>query len=418
MPVDTVRCVHTPALKGRVKISGSKNAALPILVATLLTDEDCFIENVPALDDVFSIFHLLKVLGKKVYFSNGVAKITGKIKSGNLPERVVRKLRASVLVMGPVLARIGRGSFSVPGGCAIGDRPIDLHLKGFRKMNADFEIAGGRMNFKKRKLKPATIKLKFPSVGATENILMAAAGVPGITRIINAAKEPEITALCDFLSQMGADIKSFEDTLVVKGKDSLSGCRFAVIPDRIEAGTFLIAGASIGGSVKIENVRADHLKSVLEKLSESGAKIKKGKNFIRISSSRVPKSVSVETKPYPGFPTDLQPLWAVYMLKASKSARIKEGVFPTRFMYVDELKRLGAKMTLTGNVLKVKKSCLSGAHLLACDLRAAAAMVIAGLMARGETTISNLFHLFRGYENFFDKLKSLGANVKLASGGQ
>ena len=233
MPDRVARCGFTSSLAGRIKISGSKNAALPVLVATLLTDEDCLIENVPALEDIFSIFHLLKVLGKKVRFSGNTAKITGKLKSGDLPERVVRKLRASVLVIGPVLARIGYGSFSVPGGCAIGERPIDLHLEGFRKMKAEFEIAGGRMNFKKRKLHSTTIKLRFPSVGATENILMAAAGTPGVTKIINAAKEPEITALCDFLSQMGAKIKIEGNTLLVNGKDRLSGCRFGVIPDKI-----------------------------------------------------------------------------------------------------------------------------------------------------------------------------------------
>ena len=406
-------CLFTERLSGSVKISGSKNAALSILAATLLTDEECVLENVPALDDVFVIFELLKRLGKEIMFSKNTAKIRGKAKHEDLPENLVRKLRASVLVMGPLLARRKKGSFAVPGGCALGERPIDIHLDGLRALGAEYKISQGRMVFGKRSLKGADIKLRFPSVGATENLLMAASGIPGKTVISNAAEEPEVHDLYLFLKAMGADISHVKNTYVISGKKRLAGCRFSVMPDRIEAGTFLLAAATVGGEVKVQNVIPGHLSSVTRALSATGAGVRIFSGGIKITAAARPEAADIETKSYPGFPTDLQPLWAVYMLKASGVSRIKENIFSGRFMYVDELKRLNAKMFLERDVLTVRPSRLSGASLLACDLRASAAMIIAGLASHGKTTVSDLSHLFRGYENFFKKLKLLGANVSI-----
>jgi len=406
-------CRFTERLSGTVKISGSKNAALPILAATLLTDEECVIKNVPALDDVFVIFELLKRLGKEIRFAGNTAKIRGKAKHEDLPENLVRKLRASVLVMGPLLARRKKGSFAVPGGCALGERPVDIHLDGLKALGAECKISHGRMVFAKMSLKGADIKLRFPSVGATENLLMAASGISGETVISNAAEEPEVEDLYRFLKAMGADISHKENAYVVSGKKRLGGCGFSVMPDRIEAGTFLLAAAAVGGEVKVKNVIPGHLEAVTAALSASGADIGSFSGGIKITASARPKPAVIETKPYPGFPTDLQPLWAVYMLKAAGVSRIKESIFPGRFMYVDELKRLNAKMFLEKGVLTIRRSRLSGASLLACDLRASAAMIIAGLAAHGKTTVSDLSHLFRGYENFFKKLKLLGANVSI-----
>jgi len=406
-------CKFSPELRGTVKISGSKNASLPILIATLLTDEKCFIENVPRLDDVFAIIELLKKLGKKVLFQKNKVSIKGKIKNTQLDEKLVRKLRASVLVMGPVLARKGYGSFAMPGGCALGERPIDIHLSGFEKMGARYRISKGRVIFTKTKLKPVRIKLKFPSVGATENLIMTASLIPGITVIENSAIEPEVIDLANFLKKMGVKININGKTFTVKGSKKLKGAKYRVIPDRIEAGTFLLATASVSGQVQLKNVLYRHLESVILKLKNSGVKIKTSKDKIHIKRTGKVKPVDIETAPYPGFPTDLQPMWAVYMLQAKGVSKIKENVFPSRFMYVDELKRLGADLSLKGNTLFVKKSTLSGTHLLACDLRAAASMIIAGLISKGTTEVSNLHHLSRGYENFFEKLQKLGANVSI-----
>jgi len=409
-------CRFTRHLSGSVKISGSKNSSLPILLATLLTDEECVIKNVPALNDVFVVFELLKRLGKEVRFSQNTARISGKARHEDLPENLVRKLRASVLVMGPLLARRKRGSFAVPGGCALGERPIDIHLEGLQALGAEYKISRGRMVFSRRILKGANINLRFPSVGATENLLMAAVCVPGKTVIANAAEEPEVYDLYCFLKAMGADISHRKSVYVVSGKKGLHGAGFSVMPDRIEAGSFLLAAASISGEVRVKNVVPRHLSSVMRALSSTGADVDIMGGSIKIKSMARPSPRRIQTKPYPGFPTDLQPLWAVYMLKATGASRIKENIFHGRFMYVDELKRLNAKMHLEENVLTVRKSRLSGASLVACDLRASAAMIIAGLMASGKTSVTDLAHLFRGYENFFKKLKLLGANVSIKKG--
>lgn len=406
-------CFRTKKLSGSVKVSGSKNAALPILAATLLTDEKCVIRNVPDLEDVRIMFALLRKMGKKIKFEKNTAEVKGSLRSGVLAEKLVRKLRASVLVMGPVLSRLGEGSFALPGGCALGERPIDLHLKGLKAMGALYSVLRGRMIFRRRKLSGANIKLSFSSVGATENLLMAASCVPGVTIIENAAVEPEIMDLCCFLKAMGVRIRKKGTTLSVEGSSSLGGADFTVMPDRIEAGTFLLAAASIGGKVRVEGLDLSHLKVLITKLKASGAKIRANKNSLVITAPGKPVPVDIITGPYPGFPTDLQPLWAVYMMNAAGRSRVNDKIFPSRFMYVDELKRLGAAMVLKKGVLIINKSVLSGTNLRACDLRAAAAMIIAGLRAEGETRVYELKHLFRGYENFFGKLRKLGANVSM-----
>ena len=416
-------CFHAKKLSGSVKISGSKNSALPILAATILTDEKCVIRNVPDLEDVRIMFALLRKMGKKIKFKKNIAEVKGCPRHGVLPETLVRKLRASVLVMGPVLSRLGEGSFALPGGCALGERPIDIHLKGLKAMGARYHILRGRMIFRRRKLKAARVKLSFPSVGATENLLMASSCATGVTIIENASVEPEIVDLCLFLKALGVSISRKGTTLSIEGKTFLGGADFTVMPDRIEAGTFLLAAASVGGRVSVEQAEVSHLKALISKLKASGAKINVRKKSLIIIPPRTPKAVNIITGPYPAFPTDLQPLWAVYMMRAAGRSRIKDKIFPARFMYVDELKRLGGAMVLKKGVLIINKSVLSGANLLACDLRASAAMIIAGLMAVGQTRVYDLSHLFRGYENFFGKLRKLTANVsirksKVSAGGR
>ncbi|MBA3052996.1 MAG: UDP-N-acetylglucosamine 1-carboxyvinyltransferase [Candidatus Omnitrophota bacterium] len=406
-------CRRTEKLEGTLEVSGSKNAALPILSACLLTDEKCVIRNVPDLEDVRVLFALLRKMGKTIKFEKNIAQVSGHLRSGSLPEKLVRKLRASVLVMGPVLARLGEGSFALPGGCALGERPIDIHLSGLKAMGASYSILRGRMIFRRQALKGAHIKFSFPSVGATENLLMASSCAGGVTVIENASVEPEIGDLCLFLRAMGAEITRKGSSYTVKGRACLGGADFTVMPDRIEAGTFLLAAASVGGRVRVDSACPAHLGALLTKLRATGVKISKKGNSLTVHSPKIIKPVNIVTGPYPAFPTDLQPLWAVYMLRASGRSSIKDRIFPARFMYVDELKRLGASMVLKNAVLMINRSRLSGTNIYACDLRAAAAMIIAGLMAEGETRVYELRHLFRGYENFFIKLRKLGANVSM-----
>lgn len=413
VPNVLAECSFTKKLEGRVKISGSKNASLAMLAATLLTDEECIIKNVPRLDDVFVLIALLEKLGKKISFRGNIVIIRGAVKRQILPEGLSRKLRASVLVMGPILASKGSGVFALPGGCALGERPIDIHIMGLRAFGARYEICGGKMNFKRKILHPAHIHLPFPSVGATENILMAASLIPGKSVISNVAREPEIINLVRFLNAMGSHIKICGSTYEVYGVRNLHGAQFSVMPDRIESGTFLLAAAAIGGAIKIIGAESGHLTVLIKKLAQTGVQIGEKRGILSVKAARCPQPADISTAPYPGFPTDLQPLWAVYMLRAAGKSKITEKVFPARFMYVDELKRLGADMKLKASVLTVGKSCLNGAHLIACDLRAAAAMIIAGLMANGTTRVGGLRHLFRGYENFFEKLQMLKANVSI-----
>ena len=404
------------ALNGSIKVSGAKNAALPILISTLLTDEPCVIENVPStLRDLRTTFRLLESLGKKVEVSGSTVRVlaTGSLKT-QAPYEIVKQMRASVLAAGPLLARFGLVRVPIPGGCAIGLRPIDIHLKGFEAMGARRIADQGDIIMSAPKLKAVTIRLRFPSVGATQNLMMAAAATAGKTTIKNAAREPEMEDLGHFLKCLGADVRGAGTaTVTVVGKAKLSGARHRVIPDRIEAGTFLLACAATRGRVKLLGAEAAHLGAVLAALKKAGAKIKTGKGWIELSMSRRPKAVSVVTKPHPGFPTDLQAPWMSLMTLCSGFAKITETVFENRFLHAAELGRMGAQIAVSGRTAVVAgQEGLSGAPIMASDIRAGAALLVAGLAAKGKTTISRVYHIDRGYEMVEKKLSGAGARLE------
>ena len=403
-------------LNGSIKVSGAKNAALPILIATLLTDEPCVIENVPAtLRDLRTTFRLLESLGKKVVVAGSTVKVlsTGSLKT-QAPYEIVKQMRASVLAAGPLLARFGLVRVPIPGGCAIGLRPIDIHLKGFEAMGARRIADHGDIIMSAPKLNPITIKLRFPSVGATQNLMMAAAATVGKTTIKNAAREPEMEDLGKFLEQLGAKVHGAGTaTVTVEGKAKLHGAKHRVIPDRIEAGTFLLACAAARGRVKLLGADASHLAAVLSALKKAGAKIKSGKNWIEIAMDRRPKSVSVVTMPHPGFPTDLQAPWMSLMTLSTGFAKVTETVFENRFLHAAELGRMGAQIAVSGRTAVVAgQEHLSGAPIMASDIRAGAALLVAGLAAKGRTTIARVYHIDRGYETVEQKLRGAGARLE------
>ncbi len=402
-------------LKGTVKISSAKNAVLPVLAASLLTESQCIIEDAPELEDVRVMVEVLKSLGANVHREGDSIKITAeKIDSFEAPYDLVRKMRASFLVMGPLLARKGRARISMPGGCAIGSRPIDLHLKGFAALGAEIELGHGFVEAKCKKLKGSTIYLDFPSVGATENIMMAAALAEGQTTIENAAKEPEIIDIANFLNSMGAKIRGAgTDVIKIEGVKELSGISYTVIPDRIETGSFLVAGAITNGNILLENVVPEHLKPVIAKLIECGAEITEEPEGLRVIGNGRPMASDVKTMPYPGFPTDMQAQIMAYLSIASGTSMVIETVFENRFMHVEELKRMGAKIKIEGRTAVVEGvEKLSGAPVKATDLRAGAALILAGLAAEGTTKVMNTYHIDRGYANIVEKLQNLGANIK------
>lgn len=403
-------------LSGRVKISPAKNAVLPIITAALLAKTPCLIEEVPALADVKTICSVIEYLGAKVELEGPGLKISvPEIAHTEAPYDFVRKMRASFLVMGPLLARTGRSRIPLPGGCAIGSRPIDLHLKGFCLLGADIIQGHGYIEARAKKLVGSRIYLDFPSVGATENLLMAASLAKGQTIIENAAEEPEVVDLANFLNAMGARIKGAGTKVIrVEGVDELHGAIHNVIPDRIEAGTFMIAAAISGGDVLVDNVICDHIKPVAAKLREAGVDVEEGESHVRVAARERIKPADIKTMPYPGFPTDMQPQFMALMSMSSGGASvITETVFENRFMHVNELKRMGAKIKITGRTAIIQGvRSLSGAKVKATDLRAGAALVLAGLTARGETEISNVYHVDRGYESFEEKMKNLGADIK------
>ncbi|MDK2810006.1 MAG: UDP-N-acetylglucosamine 1-carboxyvinyltransferase [Petroclostridium sp.] len=407
---------HSPPLSGTVKVSGAKNSALPILAACLLADGESVIEDIPNLTDIQNMYDLLKWIGLEInpLSNNSVRLRTSKLKNYVAPYELVSKMRASFLVMGPLLARVGRTRISLPGGCAIGTRPIDLHLKGFTAMGAKITQGHGYVEAKARKLKGAKIYLDFPSVGATENILMAACLAEGQTIIENAAVEPEIVDLANFLITMGADIKGAgTDTIKINGVKSLKGCNHIVIPDRIEAGTFMVAAAITKGNIKIDNVVPDHLKPVSAKMREIGVDVKEEDTSIIVSATDKFKPADIKTLPFPGFPTDMQSQFMALMSIIDGTSIIIETIFENRFMHVSELKRMGANIKIEGRsavIEGIKK--LTGAQVKATDLRAGAALVLAGLAAEGETEISDVEHIDRGYCEFEKKLISLGAKMK------
>lgn len=402
-------------LKGKVRISGSKNSVLPIIAAALLTQGENIIEEVPLLNDVEVMCSLVESIGGEIN-RNGNAKLsitTKEIKEIIAPYELVSKLRASFLVMGPLLARVGEAKISMPGGCAIGTRPVDLHLKGFAAMGAEINNSGGYIHAIAKKLKGAQIYLDFPSVGATENILMAACLADGSTIIENASVEPEVVDLANFLIMAGADIKGAgTDTIKVTGVDELKATSHLVIPDRIEAGTFMVAAAITKGDVIIENVIPDHLKPVSAKLKECGVEISEELTSLRVKADNKIKAVDIKTLPYPGFPTDMQSQVGSLMSLSEGTSVIVETIFENRFMHVSELNRMGANIKIDGRTAVIEgKSRLNGARVKANDLRAGAALVLAGLTAEGTTEVTNAEHIFRGYENIDEKLKALGADV-------
>jgi len=402
-------------LSGVVKVSGSKNASLPILVATLLTDDDCTVKNVPHLQDVETILALLRILGKRISHRDREITVCSTYKlHGEAPYELVKKMRASILVMGPLLGRLGRVRASLPGGCAIGARPINLHLQGFKKLGAKVSLERGYVELYAPRLHGANIYLDFPSVGATENLMMAATRAKGKTIIENAASEPEIKDLADFLNKMGAKVKGAGTNIVeIDGVNTLSGTVHEVIPDRIETGTFMVAAAVTGGNVAIRGTNPEYLEAVVTKLREAGAKVTLNNKEIRVSSGKNLRATDIETVPYPGFPTDMQAQWMVLMSLSKGTSIITETVFENRFLHVGELQRMGSNIQVKGNSAIVKGiPKLSGAPVMATDLRASAALILAALAAEGRTEIFGVNHLDRGYEDIEKKLRGLGARIK------
>lgn len=404
-------------LSGSVQIKGAKNAVLPVIAASLLaSDGKSVIRDVPALSDVYTINEVLRYLNADVEFTDNVVTIdASRVLKDEAPFEYVRKMRASVLVMGSLLARNGRARVALPGGCAIGSRPIDQHLKGFEAMGAEVKVGNGFIDARvKGRLVGARIYLDFPSVGATENIMMAATLAKGTTVIENAAKEPEIVDLANFLNKMGAKVKGAgTGTIRIEGVSSLRGADHTVIPDRIEAGTFMVAAAITGGNVLIKGAVAEHLTSLIAKMEEMGVIFIEEKEGIRVIGPEELKATDIKTMPYPGFPTDMQSQIMALLLRANGTSMITETVFENRFMHVEEFRRMNADIKIEGrSVILNGPTNLQGAEVAATDLRAAAALVLAGLTAEGITRVTELYHLDRGYVDFHKKLQALGADIE------
>lgn len=405
-------------LVGAVKTSGAKNAVLPIIAASILGTTPSHLDEVPMLEDVHTISEVLKCLGLAVECSpekNVLDIDSTEITSYEAPYELVRTMRASFLVMGPLLARIGKARISMPGGCAIGARPIDIHLKGFEALGVKIEQGHGYIEASAPEgLKGTGIYFDFPSVGATENIMMAASLAEGTTILENAAEEPEIVDLANYLNKMGAKIRGAgTDTIRIEGVDKLHGADYTIIPDRIEAGTYMIAAAMTGGDVVVENVLPEHQKPLIAKLREAGAVVEEDIDKVRVIGKNPLKAVSIKTLPYPGFPTDMQAQMMAMMVIAEGRSKVTETVFENRFMHVVELNRMGAQISTEGRSAVIDGPCkLTGCDVRATDLRAGAAMILAGLVAEGTTRIGDLHHIDRGYENIVAKLKNLGADIE------
>ncbi len=402
-------------LNGEVVIDGAKNSALSIMAACLLSRELSILDNVPRLKDVYSMIEVIKVLGVKVEWL-GESKLSidpDDFNNYEAPYELVKTMRASFLVMGPLLARLKKAKISLPGGCAIGARPVDFHLKGFKTLGAEITTDQGYIKAEVKKLAGNEIYLDFPSLGATENIMMAASLAEGKTVIENAAKDPEVIELGNFLNKMGAKIEGLgNDIITVQGVKKLNGVQYEIIPDRIEGGTYMIAAAIAGGKVKIKNVNPYYLKSCIVKLEEAGLEIKTKDNVAMVSSPNGIKSVDIKTMPFPGFPTDMQAQFMALMAVANGTSIITENVFENRFAHTGDLRRMGADIKIEGrnSIIKgVKK--LSAAPVMASDLRGGAALVLAALAAEGTTEISRIYHIDRGYVKLEEKLKKLGADI-------
>jgi len=403
-------------LTGDVTISGAKNAALPILFATLLAEQPSVISNVPQLRDIDTTFKLLSMFGAEVQRDGDQVTVDAShIHSQMAPYELVRTMRASILALGPLLARFGHAEVSLPGGCAIGARPVNLHIDGLRKMGAQISVENGYIKAKAERLKGAHLVMDMVSVTGTENLLMAAVLADGVTIIENAAREPEVVDLAKYLTAMGAQISGAGSaTIRVEGVAKLTGAAHRVLPDRIETGTFLVAAAVTGGDVTCRNTDPAELEVVLEKLREAGADVTTGDDWIRLNmTGRQLKSVNVKTTPHPGFPTDMQAQFTVLNVLAEGVGMVTETIFENRFMHVPELQRMGAQIQLEGNTAVCQHSTqLTAAQVMATDLRASASLVIAGLVASGDTIVDRIYHIDRGYEQIEHKLRALGARIE------
>jgi UDP-N-acetylglucosamine 1-carboxyvinyltransferase len=407
-------------LAGEITVSGAKNAALPILCASLLSAEPVQLSNVPDLQDVRTMLKLLRMMGVEAE-APGAGRVmldASKVHSPVAPYELVKTMRASILVLGPLVARFGEAKVSLPGGCAIGARPVDQHIKGLQAMGAEINIEHGFIEARAKKLKGTRIITDMITVTGTENLLMAAVLAEGETVIENAAREPEVGDLAHLLVAMGAKIDGIgTDRLVIQGVDKLHGAEHTVVPDRIEAGTFLCAVAAAGGDVTLRNVRPQILEAVIDKLREAGVTIDEGSDWLRVRMNQRAKAVSFRTSEYPAFPTDMQAQFMALNVIADGASRVVETIFENRFMHVQELNRLGANITIDGNTALVTGvDKLSGAKVMATDLRASASLVLAGLCAQGETLIDRIYHLDRGYDRMEVKLTSVGAKVRRISG--
>jgi UDP-N-acetylglucosamine 1-carboxyvinyltransferase len=405
-------------LEGEVVISGAKNAALPELCAALLTAEPVTLTNVPRLQDVSTTLKLLRNMGAKAERSEAqpdtVALDAGPVSSPEAPYDLVKTMRASILVLGPLLARFGEATVSLPGGCAIGSRPVDQHIKGLQAMGADITVEHGYIIAKAKRLKGARITTDMVTVTGTENLLMAATLAEGETVLENAAQEPEIPDLAELLIAMGAKIEGHGTSKIrIQGVERLHGATHRIVPDRIETGTFLCAVAAAGGDVVLRQTRAEHLEAVIDKLREAGASIEAGADWIRVRGSQRPRAVSFRTSEYPAFPTDMQAQFMALNCVAEGASSVTETIFENRFMHVNELVRLGANIVVDGHTAMVQGvGGLSGAIVMATDLRASASLVIAGLVADGETVVDRIYHLDRGYDRMEAKLRGIGADIE------
>ena len=404
------------AIHGEVTISGAKNAVLPIIVGALLAEDITVLHDVPKLSDVVTIKEVLEILGAKITFENHTMTVDSRdLNNWDAPYNYVQKMRASVLIMGPLLARLGKAKISMPGGCAIGTRPIDLHLKGLEALGADIQINHGDMNavVPGGKLKGNRIYLDFPSVGATEHIMMAATTAEGTTVIENAAEEPEIVDLANFLNSMGANVRGAGTNVIkIEGVEQLHGTTYTIIPDRIEAGSYMIAAAITGGDLLVKNVIIDHIKPLIAKMIECGVEIIEEGNNLRVRSNGRLKAVDIKTMPYPGFPTDMQAQFMALMTVAEGTSVFTETVFENRFMHADELRRMGANIKIDGrNAIVEGVSRLTGCKVKATDLRAGAALIVAALAAEGQTEITELQYIDRGYEDLIEKFQTIGADI-------
>ncbi len=419
--MDALKIVGGQPLEGQVRISGAKNAVLPIVAATLLCEAPVNISNVPHLRDVTTAIQLLSRMGVRVTLdeSMGIETDAAKIDSTCAPYDLVKTMRASILVLGPLVARFGHAEVSLPGGCAIGTRPVDLHIEGLRALGAEVEVKNGYIRASAKRLKGAKLVFDTVTVTGTENLMMAATLAEGTTVLKNAAREPEVVDLANFLNACGAKIRGAgTQTIEIEGVERLSGCRWHVVPDRIETGTYLVAAAVTGGHVRTLNTRPMIMDAVLQKLEAAGARIDTGEDWIELDMrGKRPKAINLRTSPHPGFPTDMQAQFCVLNAVAEGTGAITETIFENRFMHIQELQRMGMDARIEGKTVMITGvNKLTGAPVMATDLRASASLVIAGLVAEGETLVQRIYHVDRGYERIEEKFRQLGATIERVSG--